>query len=440
MNSKSELNTTQFALRGNRLIALSVAGLYGTASLLSGTTLVWVIQSGLLVRAAVGQTAGDLSASVQNLGDRAQLPILTPPEPFDPNDPNQDFPDPNAPVPPLGYPDQPLNPSSPAQFNQYQLGPGDAITVTVERFPDLSFSGTLNLQGTVVAPLLGPLQLSGLTVEKVQEKIRTGLNRFVIDPKVTVTLANLRPAQVTVTGEVLRPGYYTLQPGSQLSAALLVAGGISTTADLRTILVRRRSAVNNSILEQQVDLFTPLQNGTSLPDLRLQDGDAVIVSKLEVGTATDYDRSLVSRSTVAVQQINVRVLSYAGGGGIRNVTLPNGSTFVDALTAIGPSSDNANLRRIALIRFDPEQGKAVTQQLNGKSALMGDISQNVPLQNNDVIVVGRNLIARLTYALSTFTQPFRDVLGFVLFFDSLRDSANNLFRPSSGNQDQDSSQ
>lgn len=440
MNSKSELNTTQFALRGNRLIALSVAGLYGTASLLSGTTLVWVIQSGILVRAAVGQTAGDLPASAQNLGDRAQLPILTPPEPFDPNDPNQDFPDPNAPVPPLGYPDQPLNPSSPAQFNQYQLGPGDAITVTVERFPDLSFSGTLNLQGTVVAPLLGPLQLSGLTVEKVQEKIRTGLNRFVIDPKVIVTLANLRPAQVTVTGEVLRPGYYTLQPGSQLSAALLVAGGISTTADLRTILVRRRSAVNNSILEQQVDLFTPLQNGTSLPDLRLQDGDAVIVSKLEVGTATDYDRSLVSRSTVAVQQINVRVLSYAGGGGIRNVTLPNGSTFVDALTAIGPSSDNANLRRIALIRFDPEQGKAVTQQLNGKSALMGDISQNVPLQNNDVIVVGRNLIARLTYALSTFTQPFRDVLGFVLFFDSLRDSANNLFRPSSGNQDQDSSQ
>ncbi len=440
MNSKSELNTTQFALRGNRLIALSVAGLYGTASLLSGTTLVWVIQSGILVRAAVGQTAGDLPASSQNLGDRAQLPILTPPEPFDPNDPNQDFPDPNAPVPPLGYPDQPLNPSSPAQFNQYQLGPGDAITVTVERFPDLSFSGTLNLQGTVVAPLLGPLQLSGLTVEKVQEKIRTGLNRFVIDPKVTVTLANVRPAQVTITGEVLRPGYYTLQPGSQLSAALLVAGGISTTADLRTILVRRRSAVNNSILEQQVDLFTPLQNGTSLPDLRLQDGDAVIVSKLEVGTATDYDRSLVSRSTVAVQQINVRVLSYAGGGGIRNVTLPNGSTFVDALTAIGPSSDNANLRRIALIRFDPEQGKAVTQQLNGKSALMGDISQNVPLQNNDVIVVGRNLIARLTYALSTFTQPFRDVLGFVLFFDSLRDSANNLFRPSSGNQDQDSSQ
>ena len=440
MNLKSAQNTTQFTFWGNRLIALSVAGLYGTASLLSGTSLVWVIESGIWIEAAAAQAAGDLPKVAENLSDRAQLPILTPPESFDPNNPNQDFPDPNAPVPPLGYPDQPLNPTSSDQFNQYQLGPGDSISVNVERFPDLSFSGTLNLQGTVVAPLLGPLQLSGLTIEKVQEKIRTGLNRFVIDPKVIVTLANVRPAQVTITGEVLRPGYYTLQPGSQLSAALLVAGGITTTADLRTILVRRRSAVNNSILEQQIDLFTPLQNGTSLPDLRLQDGDAVIVSKVEVGTAADYDRSLVSRSTVAVQQINVRVLSYPGGGGIRNVALPNGSTFVDALAAIGPSADSANLRRIALIRFDPEQGKAVTQQLNGKEALMGDISQNVPLQNNDVIVVGRNLIARITYALSTFTQPFRDVLGFVLFFDSLRDSATNLFEPSSDSQDQNSSQ
>jgi hypothetical protein len=79
MNSKSELNTTQFALRGNRLIALSVAGLYGTASLLSGTTLVWVIQSGILVRAAVGQTAGDLPASAQNLGDRASVTDSYPP-------------------------------------------------------------------------------------------------------------------------------------------------------------------------------------------------------------------------------------------------------------------------------------------------------------------------------------------------------------------------
>jgi len=127
-------------------------------------------------------------------------------------------------------------------------------------------------------------------------------------------------------------------------------------------------------------------------------------------------------------------LSYAGRG-IGNLTLPNGSTFVDALAAIAPNPDNANLGRIALIRFDPEQGKAVTQELNGKRALRGDVSQNVPLQNNDVIVVGRNFISRITYALSNFTQPFRDILGFLLFFDSLRESATNLFEPGSDDND-----
>jgi polysaccharide export outer membrane protein len=197
---------------------------------------------------------------------------------------------------------------------------------------------------------------------------------------------------------------------------------------LRTIVVRRRSLQNNSFVEQRIDLFTPLQNGTSLPALRLQDGDAVIVPQLEVGTANDYDRRLVSRSSVAQQQINIRVLSYPNGR-IGNVTLPNGSTFVDALTAIAPNPDNVRLRQIALIRFDPEQGKAVTQQLDGKSALMGDVSQDVPLQNDDVLVVGRNLIGRVTYALSLITQPFTNILSFRNFFTNL----SGLFGSDSNN-------
>ena len=86
------------------------------------------------------------------------------------------------------------------------------------------------------------------------------------------------------------------------------------------------------------------------------------------------------------------------------------------------------------MRFDPEQGKAITRTLDARKALAGDISQNVPLQENDVIVVGRNLVARITYALGTFTQPFRDVLGFLLFFDELQNSASSLFGPA-GNDD-----
>lgn len=423
MNQNSPLNTSLSFFHWNRVIALTVAGIYSTSSIFSGAVLLWLIDSSVAIDSAASQTVKKSPSSTHHQDTRAQLPVLPPSPPVDPN-----FPNPIAPPPPLGYPDQQSNGISPEQFSRYRLGPGDAIAVTVQRFPDLTFQGAINLEGNIAVPLLGSVKLLGLTLEKAQEKIRAGLNRYVVDPQVSLSLVGLRPAQVTVTGEVLRPGYFTLQPGSQLFAALLAAGGVTSEADLRTVVVRRRSLVDNSFVEQQIDLFTPLQNGSSLPALRLQDGDAVIVSKLEVGRTNDYDRSLVARSSVAQPQINIRVLSYPNGR-IGNVTLPNGSTFMDALTAIAPSPDNARLREIALIRYDPERGKAVTQKLDGRRALMGDISQNVPLQNDDVIVVGRNLIGRITYALSLVTQPFTSILNFRSFFNNL----TNLFGGESDN-------
>ena len=211
---------------------------------------------------------------------------------------------------------------------------------------------------------------------------------------------------------------------SPLTAALQAAGGTTNLADLRNIVVRRRSPVDNTVLQQQVDLFTPLQNATELPDLRLRDGDSVVVLKLETGTLTDYDQTLASRSTLAQTTITLRVLSYPNGR-IANLQLPNGSNFLDALTALAPSLEEANLREIAVMRFDPEQGKVVTQEINGKRVLLGDLAQNIPLQDEDVIVVGRSLLAKVRYALGFVTRPFSDFLGFRNFFNNLGNVFNN---------------
>ena len=198
-------------------------------------------------------------------------------------------------------------------------------------------------------------------------------------------------------------------------------------ADLRSVIVRR-TLNNGSTLAETLDLITPLKNGTALPDLRLQDGDVVVVSRLKPGADQDYDRGLVARSTLVKPQISVRVLSYARGG-LGNVVLPSGSTFLDALTAAAVSPDTSDLRRIALIRFDPVQQKAVSREIDGKKVIMGDMAQNLALEDNDVIVIGRTLVGRVTYALNVLTQPFRDVLGFLLFFRELGNSATNLFGP-----------
>lgn len=356
----------------------------------------------------------------------------------------------------------------------YRLGIGDAISVVVQRFPDLSFQAAINPEGNIVVPLLGTLSLNGLSLEAAKEKIRSGLNRYVInpvivlslvtqrpdlsfqaaispegnivvpqvgtlsvaglsleeaqekirlalsrvlvDPIVVASLAGTRPVQVTITGEVFRPGIYSVNSSlPRVADALLLAGGSTSTADLRQVQVRRR-LIDGSIVSQNIDLYAALQNGGSLPNLRLQDGDALIVTRREIGNDDGYDGSLVSRSTLAVAQIKVRVLNYAAGG-IATQALPNGSTFVDALGGI--NLDTTNLREITLVRFDPERGKAVTRTLDAKKALAGDATQNIALQDNDVIVVGRNLIGKVTNVLNTITQPFFNVQSFIRFFDSL---------------------
>ncbi|MCU0525279.1 MAG: polysaccharide export protein [Elainella sp. Prado103] len=320
------------------------------------------------------------------------------------------------------------------EFDVYRLGPGDTLFVNVLRFPDLTFQNTIDLEGNLIVPLVGSLSLEGLTVPEARQQIRQALDRYVVDPQVDVILVAQRPVQVTVLGEVVRPGLYPLN-APQLSVALISAGGATTFADLRMIRVRRQLQ-NGKLIERDVDLFTPLQTAETLPDLQLADGDTIVIPTLTANEG--YDRNLIARSTLAQPQINVRVLNYgtaARGGSLGAVQLPNGSTFADALTSISPDLSNADIRNIALIRFDVQQGKAITQELDGKKAILGDQSQNPLLEHNDVIIVGRTLVARITYALNTFTQPFRDILGFVLFFQSLANSASNLFSPAGSSGD-----
>ncbi|NJO49353.1 MAG: polysaccharide export protein [Leptolyngbyaceae cyanobacterium RM2_2_4] len=328
-------------------------------------------------------------------------------------------------------PSTPLNQLSP-EFDAYRLGPGDALAATLPFYPELNFQATLDLEGNVIVPLAGVLSVEGLTLQQATDSIQTALNRYVINPQVDLILTAQRPVEVTITGEVVRPGVYPLA-APQLSTALLSAGGTTRLADLRTVRVRR-TLTDGSVIEQNVDLYTPLREANAIPDVRLADGDSIIIPTLTSDAIADYDRNLIARSTISQQQIVIRVLNYSAGGRsvpgtINSINLPNGSNFLDALTAVGITPSTANLGEVALIRFDPQQGRAISQELDARDALLGDTSQDPPLENNDVVVVGRNFVSRVTYALNTFTQPFRDVLGFLLFFDSLADGANDLFGP-----------
>ena len=301
-----------------------------------------------------------------------------------------------------------------AALNRYVVEPNVTLILAAQR-PPLNFQAQLDFDGKVTIPRLGKISLIGLTLEEAQEKIRLNLARIQVDPVVTISLTSPRPIQVNIAGEITRPGVY---PANSLNSgvldALRVAGGSTKMADLRQVQVRRK-LVDGSVISQNIDLYTPLLNGGTFASLRLQDGDSIIIPRREIGTDDGYDRNVVARSSLAQPVIRVRILNYANGG-IITQNLPNGSNFIDALGSI--SIPRSNLREVALVRFDPEQGRAITQKLNAKNLLRGDASQNVPLQDNDVIVVGRNLIGKITNVLSNVTRPFFDIQSFVNFFET----------------------
>jgi len=369
---------------------------------LSLTGFLWVIHSEGL------KAQGPLSIPQTQPG--AGLEFL-PPQP-----PNPTFPE-NT-IPPTGYSPPVYSPNNrqSRQIQAYRLDIGDQITVSVPDFPEFNSTGPVDPDGNFLVPILGRIPVLGLTLDEVQTKIRLELGRKYLreEPEVIAVLTTARPVQLTILGEVQRPGFYSIAPNTSLAQVILAAGGGTPRADLRSILVRR-VLVDGTVLEEKLDLYTPLIKGERLPDLRLQGGDAVIVSKLEVGQETGYNRTLVARTTLAQQNITVRVLAplLPSGIALRNVSIPSGSTFLDVVASL-PVSDRLriNVNEVSLLRFDSAKGGLVSQTLSPIAAVRGDISQNVPLEDQDVIIVSRTLLGKIFAAFNIITQPIRDITSF----------------------------
>ncbi|MEM9245359.1 MAG: polysaccharide biosynthesis/export family protein [Cyanobacteria bacterium P01_F01_bin.153] len=335
----------------------------------------------------------------------------------DPNELGGDDPLPNVPPALL----EPVDP-----WRAYRLSPLDSIVVQVFGYPDLSFNTNVDQGGRILVPLVGFLKVEGLTLEALQDALESAYNEYVVDPEVLVTLGSQVNPDIVVSGEVVRPGFYRVGSFETVVQALISAGGVKDSADLRAITLRRRLP-DGTLLEQELNLLELLAEGLPEPRLFLQDGDVVFVPRREVVNDPTYNFALATLNNLGQPTIRVRLLAYVGEGGLRTVTLPTGSSFIDVLEGLPISQ--INLRKVALIRFEAEQGTVVTQELDGKAAILGDLTQNPQLRDNDVIVVNRNLITKLTVFFNRFTQPFRDVLGFLLFFRELDSAAEELFGP-----------
>ncbi len=164
----------------------------------------------------------------------------------------------------------------------YKLGSGDAIKIVVFQNPDLTLETRVSESGSITYPLIGSVNIGGLTIEAAEQRIAAGLKNggFVQQPQVNIVLGQVRGNQVSVLGQVNRPGRFPLETfNTRLSDVLAMAGGIAPTGSDTVIVTGIREG---KPFRKEIDLPGIYVDGRAGDDLVVSGGDVVYVHRAPV--------------------------------------------------------------------------------------------------------------------------------------------------------------
>ena len=166
----------------------------------------------------------------------------------------------------------------------YRLGPGDEVIIDIWGASQNTIRQQISPDGTINIDKIGPVYLSGQTVSQANTYLKKALNKIysglanASDPTsdIRLTLGNTRTIQINVMGEVIQPGTYSLSSFSSVFHALYRAGGVSDIGSLRNVQL-----VRNGRKIATVDVYEFIMKGRTQDDIRMQEGDVVIVPAYE---------------------------------------------------------------------------------------------------------------------------------------------------------------
>jgi len=240
--------------------------------------------------------------------------------------------------------------AKPADVDQSRIGAGDTIRITVYQSPDLSLETRVNEGGAISYPLLGRVQLAGLTVTAAEQHIASELKRrdFVKDPQVIIVVTQVRANQVNVLGQVGKPGRYPLDlTGMRLTEVLALAGGVVAGAGSDTIVLT--GTRDGRPFRKEVDLPRLFGPGNAAEDIVVAPGDSVWVDR-------------------APQIYVYGEIQHPGA-----MRLERGMTVMQAVAAGGGATPRGTLKGLKVTRRGPD-GKMQTVEPSMEDTLKdGDV-------------------------------------------------------------------
>ena len=283
--------------------------------------------------------------------------------------------------------------------------------------------------GTINLPRLGTVMVWGLTLEEARQKITNGYKQILRRPIVYLDLARQRPIRVTVTGEVERPGIYTLQVNASKSDidqglgsgggwptlvdVIARAGGITAVGDLSGLELMRPSYTNGGQSKRyKFDYLTVLKNGGHAPNPLVYDGDSVRVVRADSPTTTDLIAGSISNFSPAL--IQVAVIGEVKSPGSIEVP-PNSPLAAAVLKAGGIEPIRGSIARVAVIRTERDGSTSVKKMTYSPDALLSN-PNNPPLRQGDIVVVDRNVRTQITDGMNAALEPLNPIVNAMSIF------------------------
>lgn len=238
----------------------------------------------------------------------------------------------------------------------YQLGPGDILNIDVWGASQQSYQEIVSPGGKIIISKVGPIFVSGLTIDQATVKIRKYLSKIYagLDKGNTfmeLSLGGIRSIRVNIVGEVTLPGTYDLSSLSSVFNALYAAGGPAEDGSLRDVKIIRN---NNTVAT--LDFYQFLTKGILSGNMRLQDQDIVFVSPYK-------DRVEIKGQVKRNMYFDMKP----------------GETLKDLIYYAGGFTGKAYTQRIKIIRKTPQEKKILV--------VNSDEEDTLKLKNGDVVQV-----------------------------------------------------
>ncbi|WP_394995877.1 SLBB domain-containing protein [Emticicia sp.] len=244
----------------------------------------------------------------------------------------------------------------------YILGTDDEINISITGFSSQNYKAKVSPEGTIQIDILSPIYVSGLTIEQARERIINrlksrfaGLNSTGGGLYADVTLGNIRSISVTVIGEAIQPGTFTVPSLANVFHVLYASGGPSEIGSLRNIEVFR-----NGKIIRVFDVYDLLLHGDQKDNILLQDQDIIHISYVE------------ARVTLRGEIRNPKIFE-----------VKQGETLKDILSYAGGFKELAYTKTLSLERITSTEKKIIT--LN-----QGEVSSFIP-QKGDIYTIGKVL-------------------------------------------------